>query len=354
MTALDSPDSSAHRGLVVLLLLCLAMIVLASGCSQDPSTASAVERVDATPSATPGLASIASPTPSAPTPVPPPTPEPPKGPLAGRRICIDPGHDAYWAVGATGYDGSGKVPVHPVEQVPLHEHELTLSVAYRLKALLEADGAEVCVTRRPRAEGGGTYNEPYDYNGDGRVRSSGQAIEDNPERIQPRIDSAIAFEADVLLAIHFNGLDDRRVRGTEVYYSDTGARQTDNRRLAGALLTGLLTELRASGFPAVDRGLRSDNYMRYSDADLRRMTNLYAGVIRANGAAPESCADCSRLVTLGNNPMSLHKGTYAGALVEIEFLSNPEVVETLIMRSDALDLIAGGLKRGLSAYYEMR
>ena len=354
MTAFDSPDSNAHRGLVVFLLVSLAMLIFATGCSNGPSTASAVESIEATPSTAPGLASTASPTPSAPILVPSPTPEPPKGPLAGRRICIDPGHDAYWAVGATGYDSAGKVPLHPVDHVPLYEHELTLSVAYRLKTLLEADGADVCITRRPRSEGGNPYAEPYDYNGDGRVRTSGQAIEDNPERIQPRIDSALAFEADVLLAIHFNGLDDRRVRGTEVYYSDAGLRQADNHRLAGALMTGLLLELRAAGFPAVDRGLRSDKYMRYSDADLHRMTGLYAGVIRANGASPEWCADCSRLVTLGNNPMSLRKGTYAGALVEVEFLSNPEVVETLIMRPDTLDVIAMGLKRGLSAYYEVR
>lgn len=352
MTTISPPDSSAHRRLVVLLLLCFVTIFLASACSAGPSTATAIERAEASPSPTPGLANVASPTPSVPTPAPTSTPEPPRSPLSGRRICIDPGHDAYWAIGATGYDSAGTVPTHPTDRIPLHEHELTLSVAYRLKTLLEAEGASVCVTRRPRADGGGTYVEPYDYNGDGRVRTSGQAIEDNPERIQPRIDTAFAFEADVLLAIHFNGLDDRRVRGTEVYFSDTGRRQADNLRLAGALMTGLTTELRTIGFPASDRGLRSDNYARYPDADLRRMTNLYSGVIRANGASAEACADCSRLVTLGNNPMSLHKGTYAGALVEVEFLSNPEVVETLIMRPDAFDVIANGLKSGLSGYYE--
>ena len=66
-------------------------------------------------------------------------------PLEGRRICIDPGHDANWAPGAVGRNYAGAVPVHPTDGVPLDEHELTLSVAYRLEALLEADGASVCV-----------------------------------------------------------------------------------------------------------------------------------------------------------------------------------------------------------------
>src|SRR5690242_6216188 len=112
-------------------------------------------------------------------------------PLEGHRICIDPGHDAYWAPGAVGRDRAGAVPVHPTDGVPLYEHELTLSVAYRLKALLEADGAAVCVTRRPRDEGGGNQVEPSDYTGDGIVSRSD--IADTPERTQPRIDWANDF-----------------------------------------------------------------------------------------------------------------------------------------------------------------
>src|SRR3954451_16186287 len=139
----------------------------------------------------------------------------PSLPLEGRLICIDPGHDAKWAPGAVGRNYAGVVPIHPTEGIPLYEHELTLSVAYRLKALLEADGAEVCVTMKPRDEGGANQVEPVDYTGDGRVRTSGQAIEDTPERTQPRIDWANDFGAEVLLSVHFNGLDDASVRGTE-------------------------------------------------------------------------------------------------------------------------------------------
>src|SRR5262245_23369962 len=190
-------------------------------------------------------------------------------PLAGRRICIDPGHDAKWAPGAAGRNNAGAVPVHPTENVPLYEHELTLSVAYRLRALLEADGAAVCVTQRPREEGGGNHIEPSDYTGDGVVRIG--PVEDTPERTQPRIDWANEFGAEILVSIHFNGLDDRRVRGTEVYYTDGGPLEASNRLLASSLLEGTLSALRGAGFDATSRGIRSDLYQRYSPEDTRRL-----------------------------------------------------------------------------------
>jgi len=287
-----------------------------------------------------------------PTPAPTPAPAPaPRGPLDGRRICLDPGHDDYWVIGASGFTRGGTVPRHPTDGIPLFEHELTLSVAYRLKDLLEAEGASVCVTRKPRAEGGGLQVEPYDFTGDGRVRTAAFP-EDSPERIQPRIDWANAFGAEVVLSIHFNGLEDRRVRGTEVYHSDGAPREADGLRLATGVLDALLQELAASGFAATDRGVRSDSYQRYSTAETARSLANNAVTIRRNGADPANCADCMRLLTLGNNPMSLYAGIYVAALVEVEFLSNPDVVESLILRPDAFDVIARGLANGLRAYFE--
>ena len=248
-----------------------------------------------------------------------------------------------------GRNYAGVVPVHPTDGVPLYEHELTLSVAYRLKALLEADGASVCVTQRPREEGGGNHVEPVDYTGDGLVRTSG--VEDTPERTQPRIDWANDFGAEILVSIHFNGLDDRRVRGTEVYYTDGGPREASNRLLASSLLDGTLSALRDAGFDATSRGIRSDLYQRYGAEDTRRLLQNNASVIRANGYDPANCRECMRLLTTGNNPMSVRPGNYVSALVEVEFLSNPDVVERLIMRPDAFDVIAQGLERGVLAYY---
>jgi N-acetylmuramoyl-L-alanine amidase len=273
------------------------------------------------------------------------------GPLAGRRVCIDPGHDGRWVPGATGRNQGGAVPLQPADRIPLHEHELTLSVAYRLKALLEAEGALVCVTRTPREEGGGLQVEPYDFTGDGRVRTAGQAVEDGPERTQPRIDWANAFGAEVLISIHFNGLSDPAVRGTEAYYTDAGARAADGRRLAAALVDGLLAEMAEAGYPGLRRGVFSDLYQRYSEEETRRLIANNQALIRANGADPAACRDCYRLLTLGNNPMSLHRGEYLGALVEVEFLSNPAVVEAFIARPDSLDIVARGLLRGTRTFF---
>lgn len=268
--------------------------------------------------------------------------------LAGRRICLDPGHDSYWVVGAVGRDRTGRVPVHPTEGIPLHEHELTLRVAYKLKPLLEQEGAEVCVTRK---EDGSMQIEPYDFTGDGQVRAAGVALEDGPERTQPRIDWMNRFGAAIAVSIHFNGLDDRTVRGTEVYFSDTGPNADAGRKLAETVLAALVEEMRAAGFPARARGVFSDRYQRYPTAVQERMIRQHAEIVRRNGFNPNNCPDCQRLMVLGNNPMLLTRGQYIGILVEVEFLSNPDAVETFIMRPDSLDLTAAALAKGIIRYY---
>jgi len=331
------------RGVAGLLIPGLAALTLA--CSSGPGVRAAEESPSATPDpltagSTPAVEAAQAPAPEPPA---------PPGPLAGRRICLDPGHDAYWVVGAAGRNRAGVIPRHPADLVPLFEHELTLSVAYRLKELLEAEGARVCVTRKPRDEGGGLQLEPYDYTGDGRVRTAA-SVEDGPERIQPRIDWANAFGAEVLLSVHFNGLDDQSVRGTEVYYTDAGPTRGEGRRLARDILAGLLGAMSDSGYQGLDRGARSDAYQRYSPEETRRLIANNAAVVRANGADPANCPDCYRLLTLGNNPMSLHRGAYLAALVEVEFLSNPSVVEGFILRPDSLDVIARGLFEGLRSF----
>jgi hypothetical protein len=74
--------------------------------------------------------------------------------------------------------------------------------------------------------------------------------------------------------------------------------------------------------------------------------------IRERGYDPASCPVCYRLLTPGQNPMSLSAGQYLGILVEVEFLSSPYVVETFLMRAEAIDVIARGLQRGLRSYFE--
>jgi N-acetylmuramoyl-L-alanine amidase len=275
---------------------------------------------------------------------------PRRGRLAGKRICLDPGHDAYWGVGATGTDRLGRVPVHPTEGIPLVEYELTLRVAYRLSGLLGQEGADVCVTRR---EDGTLQIAPYDFTGDGQVRPEGIAVGDGPERTQPRIDWANQFGAESLVSVHFNSLADRAVHGTEVYYSDTGPQAERGRDLAEHLLSALLDEIRAAGYPAISRGVRSDRYQRYPPDVQAAFQRYNAATIMSHGHDPNNCPDCQRIGVLGNNPMSLTPGTYVGALVEVEFLSNPDVVEDFLMRPDAVDIIARGLASGVLQYFHV-
>jgi N-acetylmuramoyl-L-alanine amidase len=274
-----------------------------------------------------------------------------RGPLEGRRICLDPGHDDHYSLGSSGYDSRGRLAVHPTLKVPLTEPAMTLVVADRLRTLLEADGAAVCVTRR---DDGGLQVEPYDFTGDGRVRTEGQALEDTAERLQPRIDWANAFDADVLVSIHFNGNDDPTVRGTEAYYSDDVPSASDGRALGEALVAATLDELRARGLRAVDRGTHDDIFGRYDPSVRSRSLRHNAAAITANGHDPATCEDCRRLVILGNNPTSIHMGTYLGVLVELEYLSSRDVVQEVMLRDDVAELFATALRNGLVAWFAGR
>jgi N-acetylmuramoyl-L-alanine amidase len=277
---------------------------------------------------------------------------PPSGPLAGHRICLDPGHDARWAPGAAGSTRSGVLATHRTERIAFNEHELTLAVAERLQALLEEAGASVCLTRHTRAEGGSVLREPYDFNGDDLVRPSGIAVEDTPEIVQPRIDVANDFGAEILLSIHFNGSSDASIRGSEAYYSAGTANGALGKHLAESVLTRLVEEMNAAGYNAArSRGVMSDAYQRYSAADTQRLFAAFRAQIVAHGQDPARCPDCYRLFTLGNNPISLHPGSYVGVLIEVEFLSNPAVVEDFLLRPDSLDVIARGIMRGVLTYY---
>jgi N-acetylmuramoyl-L-alanine amidase len=273
---------------------------------------------------------------------------PAQGRLAGRRICLDPGHESYWIVGTAARDRNGSVPTHPTEQIPLLEHLLNLKVAYRLAGLLESDGADVCVTRKVD---GSLQIEPYDYTGDSIVRPDAVTKLDVGERVQPRIDWANQFGAEILLSIHFNGSEDSSLAGTEVYYSDTSPRAAEASRLGSAVMGSLLGELAPVGYVGRSRGVGSDRYVRDPQEVRAQLLRHYASIIRSHGVDPDNCPQCDGLLPLGNNPFSLHLGTYVGALVEVEYMTNPDVVERLLLRPDVVDVVARGLASGILAFY---
>ena len=142
---------------------------------------------------------ISSRTPAAPAPSPTPAP----GPLAGVTVCIDPGHGGYDG-GAYGRDS--KTP----------EKELNLDVALRLRDLLDAQGAQVILTRET--------DTALAEAGDQRKRRD----------LQARVDAAQG--ADLFLSIHMNEYHTRAESGPQVFYRKG---QADSRLLAGVMQNAL-------------------------------------------------------------------------------------------------------------------
>ncbi|MCL6445467.1 MAG: N-acetylmuramoyl-L-alanine amidase, partial [Alicyclobacillus sp.] len=101
-----------------------------------------------------------------------------------------------------------------------------LAVALRLADLLRADGYDVRLMRTD----------------DGAVRLSEAAS------LQARADRANEAGADLFISVHHNGSDNRTLRGTEVYYCAHRSFGDDNRRLAQAVLDGIVRNLRQAGY----------------------------------------------------------------------------------------------------------
>ena len=197
-------------------------------------------------------------------------------------VGLDPGH-SYADVGAS---GSG-----------LREFELTLDVAQRAKALLEARGYSVNLTRTDS----GPLSAMNNPNTTERIRTEQEA----------RI--AAAGRVRCYVSVHFNGSGDPRLSGTETYYNpdNDGERAA---RLASALQRSVVNVLWEAGYQDVDRGVKSD---------------LAAG------------KPYGHFFGL--------RGPNTSALVEGLFLSNP--TEAALLRRDEIrQAIAEGYSRGISDF----
>lgn len=117
------------------------------------------------------------------------------GPLSGKIVCIDPGHQV-----PTGQDEwvdpgmTKRNPPQPGERGAATgnaEHLLSLDVSLKLKSLLEKDGIEVVITRE---------------SGDVDVTDV------------TRAEMANAAAADLLVSVHFNFSEDPEKKGTSTLY----------------------------------------------------------------------------------------------------------------------------------------
>ena len=184
-----------------------------------PLLTSTVTRTPA-PTATPTRTSTPTVTPTA-------TPRP-------RTVYIDPGH---------GGNDPGAVHAAADGSVDLVEKEVNLDISKRLGALLQANGYAVVYARVTDSTALGT---------DATDRTARRA------EIQARVDRANQAPADLFISIHHNGIGNKAISGTEVYYCQDRPFADKSKRLAELTQDALVRELKAIGYTTVNRGIHDD------------------------------------------------------------------------------------------------
>lgn len=244
--------------------------------------------------------------PIAPTPPPPSvSPAPSNSPPSGNKptIFVDPGHGGK-EIGASFKFEDG---------VTLIEKELNLRVAMRLAQLLKEAGFGVVTSRTVDAQVNGTR----DLNNDGKVNLT--------DDLQARVDAANAAKADLLISVHFNGIDDPSKRGTQTFYSEGRAFSGRNVALAELVQASLVRNIRGSGHDTSDRGATNDSKI------LGQGSHYYL-------LGPES-------------PTIRRPSEMPGIIGEALFVTSTE--DSKAMRQDkVLEAVARGYVEAITAYFE--
>ncbi len=244
-------------------------------------------------------------------------------PLAtgARTVVIDPGHGAD-EIGAAAF---GVV-----------EKQSNLELAFRVERLLAAQGVRVLLTRR---------DDVRAFSGPAIAGFSAQRRD-----LQARVDLANEERVDVFVSLHSNGSTSGTERGAEVYYNAARPHSDFNRTLAQLLLDGVIAEVRAAGFEAINRGAKDDSCLR---AFQGRCFPLFL-------LGPERVTTRDEVLRRGGNPEALgfapgqdairsRATQMPAALVELFFVSNAQ--DAALLRSDdAREAMARGVARGVLDY----
>ena len=201
------------------------------------------------------------------------------------------------------------------------EKALTLDLAKRTAAYLEADGFRVVLSRTTDTD----VNDPEaDRNGDGCIEPI--------DEVQARMDLANAAGAAVLLSIHFNGLPNTPLSGAGAYYNAVREFAADNKRLAELVHAAQLETLAGFGHKARDWGaLRDDSFDSPSQSKCPAGNYPYYTMI--GPAAP-------------GRPRPTQM---PGVIVEPLFLTHPTEA-ALAARSDVRDALARGYARAIREF----
>jgi N-acetylmuramoyl-L-alanine amidase len=198
-------------------------------------------------------------------------------------VALDPGHS--WADVGASYGGIG-------------EYRLTLDLAFRTRAYLEAAGLTVRLTRED----------------DNPLTAMAEPDPDERTHLEQHARIDAGAPARVFVSLHFNG-GLPAWHGTETYYNpDRDPSAAADASLAEALQRHVVAALAESGYATLDRGAKSD---------------LAAG------------KPYGHFFSL--------RGPMPSALVESLFLSNP--TEAALLREGAtLDALARGVGQGILEY----
>jgi N-acetylmuramoyl-L-alanine amidase len=217
-------------------------------------------------------------------------------------IAIDPGHGGPYYWGASGRDADNHLWI---------EKDVNLAVATRVQELLSQAGYNTLLIRTEDSTL--TDWDANDY------RSS------MIRETQARVNLANAANADVYLAVHFNGWVDSSQQGTETYCNPDRSFGNENCQLASFVEQALVQHIRDVGYETKDRGVKND------------------GEVNGDPNNPHSFA-------LGTN-YGFSPTLMPGTIAEVLFLSNPDDL-AFLQRPDAVDVIAGGFVDGLNAYFQ--
>jgi N-acetylmuramoyl-L-alanine amidase len=228
---------------------------------------------------------------------------------AGKIVFIDPGH---------GGPETGAVHVGADGKVDLIERDLNLKIGLKLRALLQADGFTVAMSRTSAAS---ANTPPMDRNGDGRVN--------NRDEYQAVVDLANESKADLFVSIHNNGAGSKDVSGTEVWFSPLRPFADKNLLFARLLQSNLVASIRALGYDTVDRGIRDDSVFRVFRE--RYYEIFVLGEADGTRAHPRA----------GNMPAALGEGL---------FLSN-EADAAMLAKESTLDALAQGYYNAVVQYF---
>ena len=219
-----------------------------------------------------------------------------------RRITVflDPGHGGR----DPGWGSSYILPDMPLEK------ELTLDIAKRTAAYLEAKGYRVVLSRTTDED----LNEPErDLNGDGCV--------DPIDEVQARIDMANASGAAALVSIHFNGLPGTPLSGSAAFYNAVREFGEENKRLAQLIQAAQLEALAGFGHQARDWGaLRDDSFDGPTQTECPTGYRYYTLIGPAAAGRPR--------------PSKM-----PGVVIEALFLTHPKEAE-LASRTEVRDALA--------------